>query len=155
MPGRLEKYALPNNAYCYIDYAHNPSSFYAVLSTLRQFTPHLIVVFGAGGERDAAKRPMMGAAAAEFADTIILTADNPRSEDPATIAQHIALGIPEHLRTKIICELDREKAIKMAYTLSQPDSIIALLGKGPDEYQIVQGNKTRFSEKEILQTLSI
>lgn len=154
VPGRLEKYGLPNGATAFIDYAHNPSSYEAVLSTVRGHTPHLITIFGAGGERDVTKRPIMGGIAAQFADLIILTSDNPRSEDPAVIVEDIMAGIPADTRANVLVELDREKAIQLAYAHSRPGSIMIMLGKGPDEYQLVKGVKTYFSEREIVLTLS-
>lgn len=153
VPGRLDKYLLPNGATAFIDYAHNPSSYEAVLSTLRAFTPHLIVVFGAGGERDATKRPLMGAIASQYADAIILTSDNPRSEDPAEIINNIQAGIHEHDSFKVSVELDRARAIQKAYELSRAGSIIVLLGKGPEEYQLIKGIKYPLSERAILQSL--
>lgn len=154
VPGRMERYVLPNGACCVIDYAHNPSSFQALLPTLKKLSPHLIVVFGCGGDRDPVKRPIMGTIAAQTADIVILTSDNPRSEEPEDIVAQIIQGIPEPHMKKIICELDREKAIHKAYTLAQADSIIAILGKGPDEYQIVKGIKTFFSERQIIKSLA-
>ena len=153
VPGRFEQHPLPNGARCIIDYAHNPSSYQAVLSTLRSLTDHLIVVFGCGGNRDQSKRPIMGALAARFADHVILTSDNPRSEDPAIIVREIAAGIPLEHKTKVMQELDRALAIKKAYELCRPTSIMVLLGKGPDEYQIIGNIKTRFSEAEIVRSL--
>jgi UDP-N-acetylmuramoyl-L-alanyl-D-glutamate--2,6-diaminopimelate ligase len=152
-PGRLERYILPNGAYGVIDYAHNPSSYNAVLSSLRAITDHLIVVFGAGGDRDATKRPIMGAIVAQFADFIVVTSDNPRTENAADIARDICAGIPREATAKMVCELDRAIAIQKAYAHSHKGSIIAILGKGPDEYQIIGTTKYPFSEKQILQGL--
>ena len=149
--GRLERYAMRNGALFIIDYAHNPDSYRAVLCALRAQTNQLIVVFGAGGKRDKSKRPLMGTVAAQFADTIILTSDNPRDEDPASIVADIHAGIPND--SHVIIELDRQCAIERAYQLSNKQAIIALLGKGPDEYQIVGTSKTFFSEKEIIASL--
>lgn len=153
VPGRMEEHKLPNGARCFIDYAHTPSSYKQVLSVLRSKTDHLIVVFGAGGERDHSKRPIMGEIASELADIVIITSDNPRSEDPQDIAQQISAVIAQANKNKIIYELDRELAIKKAYELSKPSSIIALLGKGPDEYQLIGSEKYAFSEKAILKSL--
>lgn len=153
VPGRLQEHLLSNGARCFIDYAHNPESFQAVLSTLRALTNQLIVVFGAGGGRDKSKRPMMGLIAATIADQVIITSDNPRLEDAATIAGDIVHDIPESLTHKIVQELDRKKAIEYAYQLSQSGSIIALLGKGPDEYQIIGTTKHYFSERGIVEQL--
>lgn len=153
VPGRLERYLLPNGAIAFIDYAHNPSSYEAVLSLLSTFSNNLIVVFGAGGERDRTKRPKMGCIAARYGHVLILTSDNPRSEDPDFIADEVYAGIPVRSQNNVIRELDREKAIKKAYELSQPGSIIVLLGKGPDEYQIIGKIKYPFSEATILKSL--
>lgn len=153
VPGRLTKYNLPNGAIGFIDYAHNPASFEAVLSTLREYTQQLIVVFGCGGERDKTKRPLMGAIAGQHADVVILTSDNPRSENPSDIIQDIYAGFFDHDWHKIVKECDRERAIRKAYELSHAGSIIVLLGKGPDEYQLIQGVKYSFSEAAILRSL--
>lgn len=153
VPGRLEKYQLPNGARCFIDYAHNPLSFRAVLQLLRSQAEHLIVVAGAGGDRDQSMRPELGYIMAEYADHVILTADNPRSENPADIIAAIHQGIPLQQREKVLCELDREVAIKTAYQLSNNNSIIALLGKGPEQYQIVGTTKFPFSERAIIKQL--
>ena len=150
--GRLERYALPNGAYCFIDYAHNPASYDAVLSTVRKFTHNLIVVFGAGGDRDKSKRSLMGKVAAEYADFIVLTSDNPRSESTLDIINDIKEGICKNDLEKVFVEVDREKAILKAYETSQSKSIIMLLGKGPDEYQIVNGVKNYFSEAQIIKS---
>ena len=153
VPGRLQQHVLPNGARSFIDYAHNPESFFALLSTLRLLTDNLIVIFGAGGGRDIHKRPVMGSIAVEIADTVIITTDNPRLEDPIAIADDITRGIAPQLQHKITRQLDRQKAIEHAYALSSHGSIIALLGKGPDEYQIIGTTKYYFSEKQILQQL--
>lgn len=150
IPGRLERYFLPNGAICIIDYAHNPSSYKELLSTLRSLTSQLIVVFGCGGSRDAARRPIMGALAAQYADEIILTSDNPRAEDPNSIIADIESGIPLEDRSKVYKIVDRKEAIEYAYKKSREGSICALLGKGPDEYQIVGSIKSYFSEVDII-----
>ena len=153
IPGRMEQYSLPNNSTAVIDYAHNPESYQAVLSLLREMTPHLIVIFGAGGNRDTTKRPIMGKIAAQIADIVILTADNPRTEDPEQIVNDIENGIPKHLKHKIFREIDRKKAIQKGYIHSRINSIVAILGKGAAEYQIIGNKKTYFSEKTIVQQL--
>jgi UDP-N-acetylmuramoyl-L-alanyl-D-glutamate--2,6-diaminopimelate ligase len=153
VPGRLERYPLPDGRCCIIDYAHNPSSFESILSTLRTLTSHLIVVFGCGGDRDATKRPVMGSIASKYADLVVLTTDNPRSEDPQKIIDQICAGIPHAQQKKCVTVLDRKEAIEYAYNNSKPGSLIALLGKGPDEYQIIGNEKTYFSEAEIIKQL--
>lgn len=154
VPGRLQKYEVTHDIHYFIDYAHNPSSFVAVLSTLKLLYKHLIVVFGCGGERDKAKRPLMGKFASDYADGILITTDNPRSEDPRRIIDDIVSGIPQDYQSKVIIELNREQAIQKAYTLAQKNTAIALLGKGPDEYQLINTVKFPFSEKAIIQQLN-
>lgn len=148
--GRFERHELPNGAVCIIDYAHNPSSYESVLGALRPMTDHLIVLFGAGGKRDPSKRPLMGGLAAQFADVVIITTDNPRTEDPEAIVADILRGIaPEH-QPKVLTIMDRKEAIEHACSMARKTSMIALLGKGPDEYQIIGDQKFHFSEAEII-----
>lgn len=153
VPGRLELISMPNGARAIIDYAHNPSSYSSVLKTLRELCNHMIVVCGAGGDRDKTKRPIMGALATQYADVVIFTSDNPRSENPAAIVQEMIAGVDATLLSKVIVELDRERAIEKAYTLSNSESILVLLGKGPDHYQLIKGQKMYFNEAEILKRL--
>lgn len=150
VPGRMEQYHLKNGARCFIDYAHNPSSFEAVLSTLRAMTPHLIVVFGAAGNRDTQKRPLMGAIAQKHCDVVILTSDNPRDENPVLIARDVEKGFVSTIPFEFHKELNRVKAIELGYELTKSDSILAILGKGRDEYQIVGGLTFPFRERSII-----
>ncbi len=151
--GRMQTHQLPNGAQCIIDHAHTPSSFEAVLSTLRTHTKDLIAVFGIGGNRDTIKRPILGAIAAKYADIIVLTSDNPRNEEPENIIEDIKRGISADVMHKVQVILDREQAIKYAYSISQKGSIIALLAKGSDEYQEIKGVKYKFIEREIIERL--
>ena len=150
VPGRLEKYVLKNGARAYIDYAHNHSSTKAVLSALREHTTDLIVVIGCSGDRDKTKRPHMGAEAALWGNTVYVTSDNPRSEDPDAIIRDVVAGIPQTTTAHVIVDADRGKAIRAACAQAKPESIIAILGKGPDEYTIIKGVKYPFIEKNIL-----
>ncbi len=150
IPGRMEQYPLKNGATCFIDYAHNPSSYEAVLSTLRLMTSDLIVVFGAGGARDKSKRPMMGAIVEKYCDFAIVTSDNPRNESAAAIADDIVAGFSGMQNFTHVRELNRTKAIEMAYAMSKPGSVIAVLGKGRDEYQIVGHLTFPFKERAII-----
>lgn len=152
LPGRLEQHHLPSGATVVIDYAHNPSSYQVLLSMLREHTDQLVVVFGAGGERDHGRRPEMGCIAAEYADLVILTMDNPRSEDPGQIVAEIYQGVKENNRQKVMVELDRARAIRAAYEQTHAGSIIALLGKGQEEYQLLGKKKVPFSEREIIRS---
>lgn len=153
VPGRFEWYQLKNNAICIIDSAHNPLSFEVLLHTVRPLTDRLIVVFGAGGLRDAGRRPLMGSIVASVADYAIITTDNPRTEDAAVIASQIASGINVGAKAEVFTELDRAKAIQKAYALSAPGSFIMLLGKGVEQYQIIGTQKIPFSERLIIQNL--
>ena len=154
-PGRLEKYKLNNNSWAIVDYAHTPSSFKAVLSLLRKLSSELIVVFGASGDRDKVKRPIMGKIASEIADKIIITTDNPRSEKLETINKSILAGINKSNLNKVTLEPDRARAIALSINIIKHNSInnkkkliTVILGKGPDEYQQIGPNKFFFSDKQ-------
>lgn len=153
VPGRICRYELPNGSIAVIDNAHTPSSFEAFFAAVKPLSSHILAVFGAGGDRDALKRPLMGAVAARYADEIFLTMDNPRSEEAADIVEAILGGIPESDRHKVTIDLDRERAIRKAYSKTHPGSLIALLGKGPVEYQHIKDQKIPFSEAGVLRTL--
>ena len=150
IPGRIERVPLKNGALGVCDYAHNPSSLYAVLSSLRMQTPHLLVIVGAGGMRDKNKRAVMGKIIADFAEEIFLTADNPRFENVHTIIDDLLCGIHPTMRYKVTIEVDRERAIQKACSRSSSNSIIGLFGKGPDQYQIIGDQKIPFNEIDIL-----
>ncbi len=154
VPGRMQKHVLPNGASCFIDYAHTPDSYQHVLSLLRSLTDHLIVVFGCGGLRDKVKRPLMGNVAAHFADIVILANDNPRTESPDEIINDIKQGIKEEEMHKIMVVLNRDEAIKKAYACSRKDAIIAILGKGPDAYQIIGATRHDFSDTQVVTQLN-
>ncbi len=148
VPGRLQRHQLANGALAFVDYAHNPSSFKEVLSTLRPYTQQLIVVFGCGGNRDATKRPVMGELAAAYGDVVIVTSDNPRFEEPATIIKEIIAGIPADQAAKVQIYPDRATAIEYAASIAGEDAIIALLGKGHEPYYECQGQTTHFDDME-------
>ncbi|MFC1854670.1 UDP-N-acetylmuramoyl-L-alanyl-D-glutamate--2,6-diaminopimelate ligase [Candidatus Dependentiae bacterium] len=141
--GRMQKFELDANKTVFIDFAHTPDSMQAALSVLRPITENLTVVFGAGGNRDCLKRPMMGAVAEKYADLVFLTSDNPRDEDPNKIIEDIATGIKTK---KVILEPDRKKAIEMAIEFSGPNSVIALLGKGNECAQVIKNETLNFSD---------
>jgi len=151
--GRFERHNLPDGVTIIIDYAHNPASYQMVLPVLRDMTDHLIVLFGAGGQRDRAKRPLMGHLAALYADILILTSDNPREEDPQEIIKDIFAGIPVAAKNKVFCIVDRYQAIESAYKIARFGSVIALLGKGAESYQFIGSAKVPFSEAIIIEEL--
>jgi UDP-N-acetylmuramoyl-L-alanyl-D-glutamate--2,6-diaminopimelate ligase len=153
VPGRAEFFKLSSGALCCIDYAHNPNSIHNILTALRPLGKRLIVVTGAGGERDIYKRPLMAQVAAEIADVLILTSDNPRSEDPADIVAQMCAGIPANARAQIMIEIDRAQALQIAHVTAHAGDVVALLGKGPDHYQLIKGIKYPFNERSIISAL--
>lgn len=148
IPGRNEKYILKNNGIISIEKAPTPNSVSLTIKRLKQFTSNLIVVFGCGGDRDKKKRPLLAKIIEAYADTIYVTTDNPRFEKIDSIFQDIACGF--NFSKNIFFIHDREKAIKLAIEQSSKNTIIALIGKGDETYQDINGQKYPFSEKEII-----
>jgi UDP-N-acetylmuramoyl-L-alanyl-D-glutamate--2,6-diaminopimelate ligase len=150
VPGRME--VLHRRDFVVLrDYMHTPDAYERVLATLRPLTPgRLIVLFGCGGDRDRGKRPVMGRIAAERADLVILTTDNPRTEDPARIIDDIREGTAGAPAGKVVTILDREEAIHAAVALAHPGDTILLAGKGHETYQIYGHEKVYFDEREIV-----
>ena len=133
------------------DYMHTPDAYERVLGTLRPLTAgRLIVIFGCGGDRDRGKRPEMGKIAAELSDLVILTTDNPRTEDPDRIIDDIVAGIPGGGAGKVLRILDREEAIHAAVALLKPGDTLLLAGKGHETYQIYGKEKVPFDEPTIV-----
>ena len=136
----------------YIDFAHTPQALAAVLSGLRNMTRgRLITVFGCGGDRDKGKRPVMGRIARACSDAVIVTSDNPRTEDPDAIIAQIMAGIPD--RCGVSTQPDRAKAIEAALRAAQPGDTVLVAGKGHEAYQIVSGKKTYFSDEAVVRKL--
>jgi UDP-N-acetylmuramoyl-L-alanyl-D-glutamate--2,6-diaminopimelate ligase len=136
-----------------VDYAHTPDALQNVLRTIHDVTSgkgRVITIVGCGGDRDAAKRPLMAKIACELSDRVILTSDNPRSEDPAAIIQQMEKGVPPAETRKTLAILDRKEAIKTAVALAQPGDIILLAGKGHEKYQEVNGRRSPFDDKQVL-----
>ncbi len=147
--GRLMRFRMRNGALAVVDYAHTPQALEAVLSTLRPRARSLIVVFGAPGESDPGKRPLMGGAVGKYADRAIVTSDNPKNEDPRAIAEEVAQGLGEtHARYEV--ELDRKRAIERALELAGPGDIVLIAGKGHERHQLVRGRKIPHSDEGIL-----
>lgn len=136
-----------------VDYAHTPDALLNVLATinkLRKGNEMVLTVVGCGGDRDKAKRPLMALVACEHSDKVILTSDNPRSEDPMDIIREMEAGVEAPLRKRYVCIADRREAIKTACSLAESGDIILIAGKGHEKYQEVKGVKTPFDDKEIL-----
>ncbi|MBO4353451.1 MAG: UDP-N-acetylmuramoyl-L-alanyl-D-glutamate--2,6-diaminopimelate ligase [Clostridia bacterium] len=144
--GRMESYKA-GGATAVIDYAHTPDALEKALSALRPLTKgKLFVVFGCGGDRDKGKRPMMGEIAAKYADAIVLTSDNPRSEDPEKIIEEISGGIPPHKAT--VKMPDRAEAIRYALSSLGDGDVVLVAGKGHEDYMVCSDGKHRFSDRE-------
>jgi UDP-N-acetylmuramyl-tripeptide synthetase len=146
VPGRMQRVA--ERPLVVVDYAHTPDAIEKVLQTLRPLAQarrgRLAVVFGAGGDRDPAKRPLMGAAAAQFADRALVTSDNPRSEDPLAIISQIEEGMPGGHDI----EPDRARAIERAVAEAAPEDVVLIAGKGHENYQEIAGRRLPFSDAD-------
>jgi len=154
VPGRLERVQVPGlDLTAFIDYSHKPGAVEAVLRSLRPVTRgSLIIVLGCGGDRDRAKRPMMGAAAASLADVAVLTSDNPRSEDPLAILAAMldgVLSVPQAQRARVIVEPDRAAAIGQAVSMAAAGDVIVVAGKGHETGQYVAGRVLPFDDREV------
>jgi UDP-N-acetylmuramoyl-L-alanyl-D-glutamate--2,6-diaminopimelate ligase len=152
--GRFDTVYSENRITGIVDYAHTPDALKNVLETIKEIrtgNEQVITVVGCGGNRDAAKRPVMAEIACELSDKIILTSDNPRYENPEAILDEMQKGIsPVHFK-KVLRISDRKEAIKTAVSLSSKGDIILVAGKGHETYQEIQGVKHPFDDKEILQ----
>ncbi len=150
MPGRLESIKLGQDYKIYVDYAHTDDALRHCINTLKPLTKNrLICVFGAGGERDCTKRPKLARAAQE-ADIVIITSDNPRREDPNRIIEDILKGFPAN-PTNVYVEPNREHAIQLALELAVSDDTLLVAGKGHENYQVIGETRHEFDDREILQ----
>jgi len=151
--GRFESTISPNGIMAIVDYAHTPDALKNVLLTIDQLRTRnetLITVVGAGGDRDKTKRPLMGKVSAEYSDKVILTSDNPRSENPETIITEMREGVSADNLRKVLAITDRKEAIRTAIMLAKKDDIILVAGKGHEDYQEINGVKHHFDDKEII-----
>ncbi|HIK24246.1 MAG TPA: UDP-N-acetylmuramoyl-L-alanyl-D-glutamate--2,6-diaminopimelate ligase [Thermosynechococcus sp. M3746_W2019_013] len=149
VPGRMEQVRLDpeQDITVVVDYAHTPDSLENLLRAARPFIPgKLICVFGCGGDRDRSKRPQMGAIAARLADQVVVTSDNPRTENPQRILDDILAGIPPE--TAMIVESDRRQAILQAILSAAPGDGVIIAGKGHEDYQILGTEKVHFDDRE-------
>lgn len=150
--GRMETINLAERT-AVIDYAHTPDALKNVLTTIKAVkmkAQTLITVVGAGGNRDRDKRPIMAKIAQAYSDTLILTSDNPRDEEPVAIIQEMEAGLNKEEHTKVLSITDRRQAIKTAVILSQKGDIILIAGKGHETYQEIKGIRSRFDDKEVV-----
>jgi UDP-N-acetylmuramoyl-L-alanyl-D-glutamate--2,6-diaminopimelate ligase len=157
--GRFEQFISESKISIVVDYAHTPDALKNVLETIAQLkeSHKIITVVGCGGNRDSAKRPIMADIACQFSDHIILTADNPRDEEPQEILDQMLKGVRVVDKKKVLSVLDRKEAIKIACTLAAPGDIVLIAGKGHETYQEIKGVKYDFDDrlivKEVLTTL--
>ena len=151
VPGRFELVKAGQDFSIIVDYAHTPDGVENVLKTARKIAKKkIIAVFGCGGDRDRTKRPIMGRLAAELADVVIATSDNPRSEDPEFILNEVEIGVKEKIGNKQHEKIvDRRQAIFRAVALAQTDDIVVILGKGHENYQILKDRTIHFDDKEV------
>ncbi len=163
--GRLEKIDTASEFHVLVDYAHTPDALARTLECVKEWTEgQLIVVFGCGGDRDRTKRPLMAQAACRFGDVVIITSDNPRSENPRRIIEDILQGIPQTwtwVRPEVLENLgerarlyttivDRKQAIEQALSIARPKDVIVIAGKGHETYQIVGSKKIPFDDKQVV-----
>ncbi|MFH1824725.1 MAG: UDP-N-acetylmuramoyl-L-alanyl-D-glutamate--2,6-diaminopimelate ligase [Candidatus Firestonebacteria bacterium] len=148
VPGRFDWTSTKTGFSIIIDYAHTPDALEKLLNSVKELTPKKIIcVFGCGGDRDKSKRPIMGSIASKLANYVILTSDNPRTEEPTDIMKEIKSGIVGENFEEI---KDRKEAILKAINLSQKDEVVVIAGKGHEDYQIIGSNIIHFNDKEIV-----
>jgi UDP-N-acetylmuramoyl-L-alanyl-D-glutamate--2,6-diaminopimelate ligase len=154
--GRFDYIISPTNIIGIVDYAHTPDALENVLNTiakLRKGDGEVITVVGCGGDRDKTKRPIMAQVACDLSTKVLLTSDNPRSEDPNTILSDMEEGLTSAAKRKYIKIVDRREAIKAAISFAKPGDIVLVAGKGHEKYQEVKGVKSHFDDKEELENL--
>ena len=145
--GRMEQVCVTPNVI--VDFAHTPDGMQQVLNALKE--KELLVVFGAGGDRDRSKRAMMGRVAASLAKNIYVTSDNPRHEDPELIVEDILEGIDD--KTNVTVELSRKKAIQLALDDQEDEEVVVILGKGDEAFQIIYDEKLPFDDRDVVREL--
>ena len=154
--GRFESIISTDGIMAIVDYAHTPDALKNVLEsigTLRTGNEQVITVVGAGGDRDKTKRPLMARIGAELSDKVILTSDNPRSEEPDQIIKEMKVGVTANNTRKVLAITDRKEAIRTACMLAKKDDIILVAGKGHEDYQEIKGVKHHFDDKEIIREI--
>ncbi|MGQ1910928.1 UDP-N-acetylmuramoyl-L-alanyl-D-glutamate--2,6-diaminopimelate ligase [Marinifilum sp. RC60d5] len=154
--GRFESIISKEGIMAIVDYAHTPDALKNVLESieaLRTRNEQVITVVGAGGDRDKTKRPLMAKISAELSDKLILTSDNPRSEDPNQIIIDMKEGVDASNQRKVLAITDRKEAIRTACMLAQKNDIILVAGKGHEDYQEIKGVKHHFDDKEVIQEI--
>ena len=150
VPGRLQRVPCDSPAEVFVDYAHSDDALRNVLSVLRPLTRRrLIVVFGCGGDRDRTKRPRMARVAAESADMIFVTNDNPRGEDPRAIIEEVMRGFDSDAQRRVVIESDRARAINGALAAAEEGDVVLIAGKGHENYQVIGSRRLHFDDVEV------
>ena len=149
VPGRFQSVNLGQDFLVAVDYAHTPDALERILRQASELTENrVITVFGAGGDRDSSKRPVMGHIAESIADIVIITSDNPRTETPDSIISDITAGLSSESQCRVIVEPDRRTAIRAAISIAQMGDVVIIAGKGHEDYQILGEKKIHFDDRE-------
>lgn len=149
--GRFQPFRSADGVTAIVDYAHTPDALENVLQTIAEVKPadaRTITVCGCGGDRDKGKRPLMAAAAARLSDVVVLTSDNPRSEDPRAIIDDMLRGLDREARSRTLVNEDRREAIRTAVTMARPGDVVLVAGKGHETYQIIGKETHHFDDRE-------
>jgi UDP-N-acetylmuramoyl-L-alanyl-D-glutamate--2,6-diaminopimelate ligase len=150
VPGRFERIDLSQPFMVVVDYAHTDDALQKLLETARELHPagRLITLFGCGGERDRSKRPLMGEAAGRLSDVVVLSSDNPRSEDPLKIINDVVVGL-QRTPAKVLVEPNRERAVELALEQARPGDMVLLAGKGHETTQVLKDRTIEFDDREV------
>ena len=150
VPGRFERIDERQTFLVIVDYAHTDDALRNMIAAARELSGagRIITLFGAGGERDRSKRPLMGEAAGSLSDFVVVTSDNPRSEDPLGIINDVVVGLQKpSVKAKYVIEADRERAMEIAIDEARPGDVVLLAGKGHETYQVLRDKSIEFDDR--------
>jgi len=150
VPGRFERIDVGQPFLVVVDYAHTDDALRSLLATAKELNPdgRIVTLFGCGGDRDRTKRPLMGEVAGHASDVVVLTSDNPRSEDPLLIINDVIVGV-QRTKAKLYVEPDRQRAIEVAIDEARSGDIVLLAGKGHESYQVLRDRTIEFDDREV------
>ncbi|HTX68722.1 MAG TPA: cyanophycin synthetase, partial [Thermoleophilia bacterium] len=150
VPGRFQAVRAGQPFSVVVDYSHTPDSLENALKAARAVTEgRVLLVFGCGGDRDRGKRPLMGEIGARLADRAVITSDNPRTEDPDAIVAEVAAGVPADLGEKVVVEVDRRAAIRLALGEARDGDTVVIAGKGHEQGQLIGGRRIPFDDRSV------